>query len=249
MRACLVVPIYDHGSTIRAVVRGLAPVGLPLFLVDDGCHAPTRAVLDETARAEKWVEVLRHDRNRGKGEALKTAFRVAAARGYTHAVQLDADGQHDTDDVDRFLEAAKTNPDALVVGQPIFDSDAPKSRLYGRKLSVGMVWVATLSRAVRDPLCGFRVVPLAPTLKLLDRVDLGGWMDFEPEHAVRLVWMGVPVVNVPTRVRYFAGGLSNFDVIWDDLRLAWLYTRLTLGMIARAPGWLAERISSRRGAR
>lgn len=249
MRACLLIPIYDHGATIRDVVRSVLPVQIPILVVNDGSHAETRAVLDELAREERGVEVLHHDRNRGKGEALKTGYRAAAARGYTHVLQLDADGQHDADDAERFLEAAKTNPEALVLGEPIFDDDAPKSRLYGRKLSVGMVWVATLSRAVRDPLCGYRVTPLAPAVRLLDRVEMGDWMDFEPEIAVRLVWMGVPVVNVPTRVRYFPGGVSHFDVIWDDVRLAWLYTRLTLGMLARAPGWLAERISTRRIAR
>jgi glycosyltransferase involved in cell wall biosynthesis len=249
VRACLLIPIYDHGATIRDVVRSVLPLQIPILVVNDGSHPGTRAVLDEIAREQRGVEILHHDRNRGKGEALKTGYRAAAARGYTHVLQLDADGQHDADDAQRFLEAAKTNPEALVLGEPIFDDDAPKSRLYGRKLSVGMVWVATLSRVVRDPLCGYRVTPLGPANRLLDRVELGDWMDFEPEIAVRLVWMGVPVVNVPTRVRYFPGGVSHFDVIWDDVRLAWLYTRLTLGMLARAPGWLAERISTRRIAR
>jgi hypothetical protein len=97
-----------------------------------------------------------------------------------------------------------------------------------------MFWRAYLARAVREPLCGFRRVPLALARPLLERVSMGRHMDFEPELAVRLVWSGASVVNVPTRVRYYPFGLSHFDVVWDDLRLVWLYTRLTLGMFVRA---------------
>jgi len=234
LNPCLLIPIFDHASTIRLVVESLATAELPLLIVDDGSGPATRAALDRIARDFAWVDVCHHLENRGKGAALATGYRIASERGFTHVVQIDADAQHDADDVTRFLGAARAHPDALVLGAPIFDADAPKSRLYGRKLSVGLVWLATLSRAVRDPLCGFRCVPLAPVMPLLDRVSMGRHMDFEPELAVRLVWSGVPVVNVPTRVRYYPFGLSHFDVVWDDLRLAWLYTRLTFGMLARA---------------
>lgn len=110
---------------------------------------------------------------------------------------------------------------------------------------VGLVWIATLSRDVRDPLCGFRCVPLAPALQLANQVSMGRRMDFEPEIAVRLVWMGVPVVNLPTRVCYLQGGLSHFDVVWDDLRLAWLYVRIAIGMLVRAPELLRRRAAER----
>ena len=145
----------------------------------------------------------------------------------------------------RFLAVANASPDALVLGQPIFDDDAPRSRVYGRKLSVGLVWLTTLSLEVRDPLCGFRCVPLAPVLPLLDNVSMGRRMDFEPELAVRLVWLGVSVINVATRVRYYPFGVSHFDVVWDDVRLAWLYTRLTFGMLARSAGLLRRRAARR----
>ena len=245
VNACLLIPIYDHGSTIRRVVESLASADLPLVIVDDGSGPATRAALDRIASDFEWVELRHHAANQGKGVALVTGYRAAAERGFTHVIQLDADAQHEATDVQRFLAVAEENPDALVLGQPIFGEDVPRSRLYGRKLSVGLVWLATLSRDVRDPLCGFRCVPLAPVLRLLDQVPMGRRMDFEPEIAVRLVWMGVPVLNVATRVRYFPGGLSHFDLVWDDVRLAWLYTRLTAGMLARAPQLLRGRAAGR----
>lgn len=238
---CLLIAIYDHGATIRRVVESVASARLPLVIVNDASNLATQEALDGIAKDFDWVEIHHHAANRGKGAALVTGYRAAAARGFTHVIQLDADAQHEAADVRRFLAAARADPDALVIGQPIFDADAPKLRLYGRKLSVGLVWLATLSRRVSDPLCGFRCVPLAPALGLLDRVSMGRRMDFEPELAVRLVWMGVRVVNLSTRVRYFPDGISHFDVVWDNLRLAWLYARLTLGMLARAPALLHGR--------
>jgi len=240
VKACLLIPIYQHGSTIRGVVDSLAEFRLPCFIVNDGSDASVCTVLDAIEEDFDWVEVEHHATNRGKGVALRDGYRLAASRGFTHGVQLDADAQHDAADVSRLLEAARKFPDALVLGRPPFDQSAPKSRVYGRRISQGLVWLATLSREVRDPLCGFRCIPLAPTLSLMDRIAMGDRMEFEPELAVRLVWDGVPVVNVDTRVRYFPGGISHFDVLWDDLRLAWLYTRLVLGMLARAPRLLTR---------
>jgi glycosyltransferase involved in cell wall biosynthesis len=245
VKPCLLIPILDHGSTIRGVVDALAPLRLPLVIVNDGSGPETCRVLDTLAKELDWVEIRHHAVNRGKGVALRTGYRALADNGFSHVLQLDADGQHDPRDVPRFLAAARAQPDAQILGQPIFGPEAPKTRLYGRKLSVGMVAVATLSREVRDPLCGYRCLPLAPILELIDHLAMGDRMDFEPELAVRLCWMGVPCVNLPTRVRYLPGGLSHFDVVWDDLRLTWLYTRLTLGMFARAPRLVAERAARR----
>jgi glycosyltransferase involved in cell wall biosynthesis len=240
-KVCLLIPIYQHGSTIRGVIHSLAEYSLPCFVVNDGSDAAVCAVLDSIEEEFDWVEVEHHAANRGKGAALRDGYRLAASRGFTHVIQLDADAQHDAADVARFLEAARKFPDTLVLGRPLFDQSAPKSRVYGRRFSQGLVWLATLSRQVRDPLCGFRCIPLAPTLALMDRIAMGDRMEFEPELAVRLVWEGVPVVNVDTRVRYYPGGISHFDVLWDDLRLAWLYTRLSFGMFMRARRLLARR--------
>jgi hypothetical protein len=146
----------------------------------------------------------------------------------THVIQLDADGQHDAADVPRLLEAAQTRPEALVLGTPIFDDSVPWVRLHGRKISQLIVWLETLSTSVRDPLCGFRCIPLAATLPLLDRTRMGDRMDFDPELVVRLVRAGVPVVNVPTAVRYPEDGISHFRLVRDNLRIAWAYLRLAV---------------------
>jgi len=217
------------------VVEALAPTGLPCLLVDDGSAPPTAAVLDDLAARHSFVSLERHAANRGKGAALKTGYRAAAARGWDGAIQLDADGQHDPADVKRFAEAMQAHPDALVLGVPVFDASVPRVRLYARQLSRGLVWLACLSRVIPDPLCGFRGIPLAEPLRVLDRVRTGDRMDFEPELAVRLVWDDVPVVPLPTRIVYLPGGVSHFHFTREYPLLASLYLRLVAGMLPRAP--------------
>lgn len=241
MKPWLVIPCYDHGVALAGVVASLARYELPAIVVDDGSAPETRAILADLAAAQPWLTVHRHPENRGKGAAVVTGCRLAAEAGATHALQLDADGQHDSADVPRFLDAMAKHPDALVLGVPIFDASVPKSRLYGRQISRALVWLFTLSFDVRDPLCGFRGIPLEPALRLFDRERLGERMDFDPEFIVRLYWEGTDVVSLPTAVHYPEGGLSHFDVVWDDLRLAWLYVRLAGGAALRAPRLLARR--------
>ena len=169
MKPCIGIPIYDHGSTIEAVVADLEKFDLPCIIVDDGSHAETRDVLDRLEARLSWVEIVRHAENRGRGAALRTAYRAASRRDFTHLVQLDADGQHRAADIPRMIDAAAADPGALILGAPIFDESAPWHRLQGRKLSQWIVWGQTLSFSVSDPLCGFRCIPLAPTLEVLDR--------------------------------------------------------------------------------
>ena len=241
MNPCLLIPIYDHGQTIDRVVLSLAHFGLPLLIVDDGSHVSTKQELQRIAAREPWITLLRRDLNGGRGAALKDGYRLAHEIGFTHAIQLDADGQHAATDVPRMLNALKAHPEALVLGAPIFDSSIPKARLYGRQLSRVMVWISTLSFAVEDPLCGFRGVPLQPTIELLGVAKTGDHMEFDPEFCVRLAWSGTRVVNVPTRVVYDPMGLSHFDTLRDNLRLTWTYTRLLGGAVFRSPSLLRNR--------
>jgi glycosyltransferase involved in cell wall biosynthesis len=233
VRVCLLIPDYDHKDEIGSVIDSLESAGLPCLIVDDGSGPETRAVLDELARARSWVEVHRRERNGGRGAALKTGYRLAWERGFSHVLQLDADGQHDAADVPRFLAVMEREPEALVLGAPLFDDSAPRSRLYGRQLSRWMVWLATLSFDVTDPLCGLRGIPLAATVPLLDAIPTGDHMEFDPELVIQLHWAGVPVRNVPTRVVYRRGGLSHFDAVRDNARLTAVYARSLAGMLVR----------------
>jgi len=236
---CVVIPCYNHGAMMASVLARLAPFNLPVIVVDDGSDAATQLQL-ATLHAPQ-LSLLRLDSNQGKGAAVIHGLRAAAARGFTHAVQLDADGQHQAEDLPLMLAEAERYPDALISGQPLYDDSIPKSRLYGRYITHFWVWIETLSLSIRDSMCGFRVYPLAATLALCDRCAIGQRMDFDTEIMVRLYWQGIHSRFIPTRVTYPASGLSHFDALYDNLRISWMHTRLFFGMLPRIPRLLAMR--------
>jgi glycosyltransferase involved in cell wall biosynthesis len=238
---CAIIPVYNHEHAIGIVLEGVRAHGLHTFLVDDGCSDSCARVLEQLA-AFPDVTLLRHERNRGKGAAVRTGLYAGRERGFTHALQIDADGQHTLGDIPQFIEAARGSPGALICGQPLFDASIPKSRYYGRYLTHAMVWLETLSLDIVDSMCGFRVYPLAPVLQLLDRQKLGSHMDFDTEILVRLHWAGVPMRWLATRVSYPLDGLSHFRMFLDNVLLTSLHIRLTLGMLVRMPFLLGRKL-------
>ncbi|MGQ4696572.1 glycosyltransferase [Enterobacter asburiae] len=240
-RPCVLIPCYNHGAMIARVMSRLAPFGLPCLVVDDGSEASTRQELERLAAEQPQMTLIRLAQNAGKGAAVIRGLEACARAGYTHAVQVDADGQHAIEDIPKLLALAERNPDALISGQPIYDDSIPRSRLYGRWVTHVWVWIETLSLQLKDSMCGFRVYPVAPTLRLAARETLGKRMDFDTEVMVRLYWQGNTSVFLPTRVTYPQDGLSHFDALKDNVRISLMHTRLFFGMLPRMPGLLFRR--------
>ncbi|WP_263143824.1 glycosyltransferase family 2 protein [Pseudomonas sp. RIT-PI-AD] len=239
-RPCVVVPVYNHEHALPVVVEALVQAHLPCILVDDASSAACAAVMDGLAE-QRDVHLVRLAVNQGKGGAVMAGLRRAAQLGFTHALQVDADGQHDLEDVEDFLEAARLEPQALICGYPRYDDSVPKARLYGRYLTHVWVWINSLSLAIRDSMCGFRVYPLAPVLALIDQVELGRRMDFDPEILVRLSWRGQPMRWLPTRVHYPLDGVSHFHAWQDNALISKMHAKLFFGMLWRAPAILLRR--------
>jgi glycosyltransferase involved in cell wall biosynthesis len=231
-----VVPVYNHPATIDEVTRQILAHGLRCILVDDGSSPDCAEVLDRlAAKHHGQVSLVRLARNQGKGAAMLAGFRAAAARGHTHVLQIDADGQHACGDIPLFLAQAQRQPQAVIAGCPVYDQSVPRARLYGRYATHVWVWINTLSLDIRDSMCGFRVYPLASLLPLLDAVRIGRRMDFDSDVIVRLHWRGVPVVNQPTRVTYPQDGISHFRMLRDNVRISLMHARLFFGMLWRSP--------------
>ena len=243
---CALIPIYNHKDTIARTVQALRAYELPVVIVDDGSDAATRDVLDALVRDVSGIHLLRLPHNQGKGRALTTGLLAAREAGYTHALQIDADGQHDTADVPNFLAEARTHPQALICGRAVYDDSVPRVRLYGRYVTHFFVWIETLSFAISDSMCGYRLYPLASTCAEIARAPLPARMDFDTEMAVRLAWRGVPMRNLSTHVIYPENGLSHFRMLHDNLRISAMHTRLLLGMLPRAPGLLWRRLRGER---
>jgi glycosyltransferase involved in cell wall biosynthesis len=232
-RPCAIIPTYDNPFTVGSVVEGVRRWIPDVIVVDDGSGPAGRQAV-EALDGTVGVRTHRRARNGGKGAAVKDGFRIASDLGFTHALQIDADGQHETADVPRFLAAARANPRALVLGEPLFDASAPRARMIGRRITRFWATIETYGRRIiHDPLCGFRVYPLDAASRAGAKGDA---MDFDPEIAVRLVWEDVPVVNLPTRVCYLpreAGGVSHFRIVRDDALISWMHTRLVFGAVLR----------------
>jgi glycosyltransferase involved in cell wall biosynthesis len=238
--ACVVIPVFNHEHAIASVVDRVRVHGLPVILVDDGSDPACAHELQRLAKLAD-VTLLRHEFNRGKGVAVCTGLRAARQRGFTHAVQVDADGQHTLSDIRHFVEEARSYPGSLICGAPLFDANMPVSRRYGRPLNHAMVWLETLSLDVVDSMCGFRVYPLAPTLALLDGQRLGQRMNFDTEILVRLHWREVPMRWLLTRVYYPPDGVSHYRVFFDNVHAVVLHVRLLAEMLVRLPVLLWKR--------
>ena len=240
-RPCFLVPTYNNKTVIEQTLDRLAREDMPILLVDDGSEPETGAFLQTLPAKRDYLQVKRLEVNGGKGAAVKAGLVWADELGYTHALQVDADGQHQIDDVPKFMEVARTQPNTLVLGCPVFGEDVPSARLHGRKISQFWVNIETLSGAIRDPLFGFRVYPVPVAAALIRRQPMGSRMDFDPEIAVRLYWEGLEVHNIPTPVIYPEGGVSHFQMIRDNIRISWMHTRLVFGMLLRFPRLLRRR--------
>jgi predicted LPLAT superfamily acyltransferase len=247
MNLCAIVPVYRHVRTVGGVLDELLSHDLPCIVVDDGNAEEDALLLREEAGRRRRVEVVRLPCNGGKGAAIQAGMRVAGARGYTHALQIDADGQHDTRDIGQFAALAAEHPRDLIYGVPVYDASVPRARLYGRYITHLWVWINTLSMDIRDTMCGFRIYPLDATLELMRRRRLPTRMDFDTEVLVRLHWRGLAFRAVATRVVYPEAGVSNFRMWRDNLLISWMHTRLFFGMLLRVPVLLRRRLSGRSG--
>ena len=239
----MLIPVYNHEHAIGPTLEAVLAQGCTVLLVDDGSdEACARVLVELCERHADRVELLRLAQNGGKGAAVKAGLRVLLATGYSHGLQIDADGQHDIDDLPRLLAAARQYPHSLVSGYPEFAADAPRIRFYARYLTHVWVWINTLSFDIRDTMCGFRVYPLAAVVAMLEQEPCGDRMDFDPEVMVRWHWRGGHVIGLSTRVSYPLDGVSHFDVVKDNLRITHMHARLFFGMLLRLPVILGRRI-------
>ena len=245
----VVIPSYNPGPQVYATVRAARAEWTPVWVVVDGSDDGSREGLERMARDDAGLRVLALERNGGKGAAVLHALRQAAAEGYSHALTMDADGQHPAASIPGFMQASQRAPEAMVLGVPQFDADAPALRVQGRRISNWWTNLETLWCGIQDSLFGFRVYPVRALLEIMQAERWMRRFDFDPEAAVRLAWRGVPPLNLPAPVRYLRpeeGGVSHFRYWRDNALLSWMHLRLVLGLLARLPRLAARRLRASR---
>ncbi len=240
----VLIPAYNPGGQVVRVVEEVLQYWQPIWVVIDGSDDGSERLLDELAGKQAALTLLRHPYNQGKGSAVYTGVQQALAQGFSHVLTLDADGQHPASFIAEFMQCSQANPQAMILGVPVFAQDAPTVRVKGRKISNFWANLETLWAGIGDSLFGFRVYPLPDLQRVMQQTHFARRFDFDPEVVVRMVWNNVPVINRPAPVRYIAeeeGGISHFNYLRDNLLLIWMHTRLFLEFMMRLPVLLKRR--------
>jgi glycosyltransferase involved in cell wall biosynthesis len=234
LNLCVVIPVYNHPDKISSTVATINAAQIPVLIVDDGSETACAQLLDTLAHSFEQVFLLRHSSNCGKGAAVMNGLNWAHKQGYSHVLQIDADGQHNLADIPQFIAAAKQHPDRVISGDRIY-INAPKSRMRARKITDIWVWINTLSLQIKDSMCGYRLYPLQKVMPILQRYSIGKRMSFDTDILVKMVWSGCKVMHIPTEVVYAADIPSHFHMVKDNVRISWMHTQHFFGMLMRLP--------------
>lgn len=244
----VLIPSYNPGPKVFKTVRAALEQWAPVWVVVDGSTDGTGAALASMAKTDPGLHVLIRQRNGGKGSAVLEGLEEAQRQGFTHALVMDSDGQHPAARIPAFMEASLARPQAMVLGDPVFDASAPAIRVKGRRISNWWANCETLWAGIHDSLCGFRVYPIGPLVREM-RASFGmRRFDFDVEAAVRLSWRGVPALNLSAPIRYFSaaeGGVSHFNYWRDNVLLTSMHARLFFGFLVRLPRLVARRLAGR----
>lgn len=241
VKVCAIVPVYRHEKTSRNVVKSLVDFDIPVILVDDGNAPEGHEILTQIANEFKNVKLVTHKCNCGKGASMRSGMEAAVEAGFTHALQVDADGQHDMGVIPIFLKETREHPDDLICGYPEYDESVPKAREHGRKITNFWVAIETLSLKIPDAMCGFRMYPLSTSWPVMKRLR-NKRMGVDIEIIVRLSWAGVKMLFFPVKVNYPKDGVSNFRMFHDNVVISMTHTMLCFGMLFRLPLILGRRL-------
>lgn len=241
----VIIPSFNPGTKVYETVNDALQYWNPVWVIIDGSTDGTPAGLNAMAENDEGLRIIELSKNQGKGAAVLFGITLAAQAGFTHALTLDSDGQHPADYIPAFMQASIKQPDAMVLGKPIFDSSAPSLRVKGRQVSNWWANLETLWAGIGDSLFGMRVYPIVSLCKVMRYQPWMRHFDFDPEAVVRLCWQGVKPINIAAPVRYFRadeGGVSHFRYLRDNVLLTWMHTRLFFGFVIRLPMLLFRRL-------
>lgn len=243
MKQFVLIPSYNTGGRLLGTVEAALAVWPDVWVVVDGSNDGSDHSLEKLIETYPNFRLIRKADNGGKGAAVLHASEFALKAGFTHALVMDADGQHPADSIAPLMQLSQQDPNTVVMGQPVFGDDVPKARLYGRRLTIFWTELETLCVGLGDTLFGMRVYPLQQLTHVMQTTTFARGYDFDPEVAVRLVWCGVRPVQLPVPVRYFTseeGGISHFHYLRDNVKLTLLHFRLMVLFILFG-GWRTVR--------
>ena len=226
-KICVIIPTYNNATTIRRVIEDVEKYCSSIIVVNDGSTDDTAAILQSIPSP---IEVVSYPDNRGKGYALVTGFKKAKALGYTHAITIDADGQHFADDIPCFIEGLKHNPEGFIVGcRNLTEENMPRQNTFANRFSNFWFRLQT-GINLPDTQSGYRLYTLS-SLKGLNLIT--SRYESELELLVYAAWAGVDITSVNVKVYYPPAEerVSHFRPIYDFFMISVLNTVLCLGAL------------------
>lgn len=221
VHACVIVPTYNNGKTLRRVLDSVLQHTSNIIVVNDGSTDQTAAILEDYPQLFQ----IHQEKNSGKGTALRNGFKKAISLGYDYAITIDSDGQHFASDLPKFIEEVKTGGEALLIGSRNMTQDGvPKKSSFGNNFSNFWFWFETGIR-LEDTQSGYRLYPL----RRIPKRYVTRKFEFEIEVIVRSAWKGIPVKNIPIDILYDpTERVSHFRPFKDFTRISILNTVLVL---------------------
>ena len=219
---CVIIPVYNNEKTIKDVVLQSKKYISQVIVINDGSSDKTGEILNsiDGIVLENFAE------NCGKGTALQRGFEIARDLGFTHAITLDADGQHFPEWIEKAVAECEKNPDALLIGARIGEicgENAPKKNIRARKF--GNIWIKIYTGfKLSDTQSGMRVYPVE---KMRDIKFKTPRFEFEQEVLVKSAWAGIKLAEfaIPQFYQSAEERVSHYRVFQDSVRISWFFTK------------------------
>lgn len=222
MKVCVVIPTFNESKAIARLVRAIMRKGHDIVVIDDGSA-------DDTAKiaSKEGALVIRHPKNKGKGAAIKSGFRYALNTNCDAVIIMDGDGQHDPEDIGRFVEAAKTTDADMIIGNRM---DEPLAMPWVRRVT--NTWMSSFisnisGQTIPDTQCGYRLIKR----RLLKDLPLvSSKYETESEILIRAGKDNFKILSIPIKSIY-KDEVSTINPIKDALRFIRLIVRMKLERI------------------
>jgi glycosyltransferase involved in cell wall biosynthesis len=216
-KICAVIPSFENQATIGRLIKETRRYIDQVVVVDDGSS-------DNTARLaeEAGAHVLRLQKNRGKGNALRVGFRYANANGFDAIITLDADFQHDPAEILKFIESYRKNNLQIVIGNRLHAKDKIPRIRYGPNKIGTYLFSWLIGRNIKDSQCGFRLYDR----KVMETIHiLNDGFEAEADILLRAGKRGYDIGFVPVEPIYFSGNQhkSTYRPIKDTFRISIIF--------------------------
>jgi glycosyltransferase involved in cell wall biosynthesis len=215
-KTAILIPAYNEERYIESVINGCLIYDLDIIIIDDGSDDNTSKIVKSIPKpGNANIIIISHPVNKGKGQSLKTGFQYVLKNNYSGVITLDADGQHDTGEINKFLKTVEKEKPDLIIGNRL--GDTRKMPFIRLATNVFTSWIISniAGRKVKDVQCGFRYI----RSRALKNIKLETKnFDTEPEIILKAGWLGYKIKNLPVKTIYHKDFTSYVNPVKDTIK-------------------------------